>query len=123
VVLVAVSTGCYYRRYDALVRTHVDLIVQMAEKRRDLAAREFRVPSAAEFSYPLERGRDFARIVRSRFAGRQSFERFERFLALYADFLAAASAPDVPASELDRPLEAVRSAGSAVIAALDEERG
>jgi hypothetical protein len=122
VLLLAVA-GCYYRKYDPLVRTHVDLMLAMAGKRLDLAARGQDVTNTAEFAYPLERARDFARIVGGRFGERASYRAFERFLAAYAEFLGTAAAPETEASALSERLESLRSAAAAVTSALDAERG
>jgi hypothetical protein len=40
-----------------------------------------------EFSYPLERARDFARIAGQRYAGRRSLQAFSHFLDAYAGLL------------------------------------
>jgi hypothetical protein len=65
--------GCYYVRYASLVRTHVDLMIALAAKRHDLHVAEAPPSHLAEFRYPLERARDFARIVGPRFGERESF--------------------------------------------------
>ena len=109
--------GCYYRKYDSLVRTHVDLMLAMAEKRHDLAGRDL-VPNPSEFAYPLERARDFARIVRSSFAERESFRRFEAFTERYAAFLADPGTGGAREAALGK----LRTDAKDVTAALDRER-
>lgn len=81
--------GCYWQKYDKLVRTHVEVLEAMAGKMHDLVARNGRLePSQmAEFRYPLERAQDFARIVRSRFGEKESFVLFVRTLDRYAALL------------------------------------
>jgi hypothetical protein len=113
--------GCYYRKYDPLVRTHVELMLALAAKRRDLAVREGVPPNPSEFSYPLERARDFARIVRDRFDERPSYRAFEAFLERYAAFLASAAKPDADPETLGRDVAELRAKGQVVIAALDRE--
>ncbi len=113
--------GCYYRKYDPLVRTHVELMLAMAAKRRDLAVPEGVPPNPSEFSYPLERARDFVRIVRGRFGERASYRSFEAFLERYAAFLASAAKPDVDREALGRDVEELRAQGQVVVAALDRE--
>ena len=120
--LLAALAGCYYRRYDPLVRTHVELMIAMAEKRRDVGTRNEPVVSSAEFAYPLERARDFARIVHDRFGDRQSFREFEGFLARYGEFLAIAATPRADPELLSAELKALRAAGESVLAALDAEK-
>jgi hypothetical protein len=115
--------GCYYRKYDPLVRTHVELMLAMAAKRRDLAVPEGVPPNPSEFSYPLERARDFVRIVRDRFGELESYRAFEAFLARYAAFLASTAKPEADREALGRDVEELRAQGQAVIAALDRERG
>ncbi|MEA2626646.1 MAG: hypothetical protein QOD06_2691 [Candidatus Binatota bacterium] len=81
----AALDGCYWRRYAELVTTHVELLTAMAGKMEDLFARPRPAQDAtmSEFRYPLERARDFARIVRERRGDRESYRRFEAFLRDY----------------------------------------
>jgi hypothetical protein len=78
--------GCYWLKYGKLMRTHVDLLVSMAKKMGDmLEDRRSMTPAMMEeFSYPLERARDFVRIVSPRYEGRQSLQAFNDFLSIYA---------------------------------------
>jgi hypothetical protein len=108
--------GCYYLRYASLVRTHVDLIVALAEKRRDLHAAETPPRHLAEFRYPLERARDFARIVASRFGERASFRRFAGFLDAYERTLEADDLEAIAAG-----LAELHERRAAVLEALDRE--
>lgn len=108
--------GCYYLRYGSLVRTHVDLMVALAEKRRDLHVAKTPPRHLAEFRYPLERARDFARIVGGRFGERESFRRFTAFLDAYD----AALGVEEP-GELEKGLVELRQHREAVFAALDRE--
>ncbi|MGH7803257.1 MAG: hypothetical protein ACREQJ_02840, partial [Candidatus Binatia bacterium] len=87
VALAVWVAACYYRKYDPLVRTHVDLALAMAEKRVDFADRGLSPPNSAEFTYPLERAHDFARIVRDRFGERESYRELGRFLESYEKLL------------------------------------
>lgn len=108
--------GCYYLRYESLVRTHVDLMVSLAEKRRDLYVAGEPPRASAEYRYPLERGRDFARIVRGRFGERESFRLLEEFLDRYEQALGTSEI-----TELATALTDLRERREAVIAALERE--
>jgi hypothetical protein len=78
--------GCYWLKYGKLMRTHVDLLISMAKKMGDVLEdhRPMTPAMMEEFSYPLERARDFVRIVSPRYGGRQSLRAFNDFLAIYA---------------------------------------
>lgn len=115
-VCLLLVAGCYYLRYDALVRTHVDLMIALAEKRHDLHAAETPPRHLAEFRYPLERARDFARIVGGRFGERDSFRRFTEFLDAYEAGLGVEER-----EELAKSLVELRRHREAVFAALDQE--
>ena len=73
VLALVTAAGCYWSKYDKLCRTHVQLLNEMAQK-LDAVTREEDAPPAsfAEYRYPLERARDFVRIVTPRFGGRRS---------------------------------------------------
>jgi hypothetical protein len=81
--------GCYWLKYGKLMRTHVDLLLSMSKKMSDLLEdhRTITPNMMDEFSYPLERARDFVRIVSSRYAERRSLPSFTRFLDIYAELL------------------------------------
>ena len=83
--------GCYWLKYEKLMRTHVELMLSLSEKltRRieaSAAASDAGTLSPAmmnEFFYPLERARDFVRIVAPRYAGRDSLAAFTQMLERY----------------------------------------
>jgi hypothetical protein len=77
-------SGCYWLKYGKLMRTHIDLLLSMARKLNDLLE-DHRPIVPQEFSYPLERARDFVRIVSSRYAGQRSLQAFNDFLDAYAE--------------------------------------
>ena len=81
--------GCYWLKYGKLMRTHIDLLLSMADKMGSLLEAERTITPAmmSEFSYPLERARDFARIVGRRYAERQSLQAFRQFLDIYAELV------------------------------------
>jgi hypothetical protein len=83
---VLVLSGCYWSRYPELMETHLVLLEQYAAKLDSLARTEDGVPLEgwAEFTYPLERARDFARIAARRYAGRASLQSFRVVLDRYA---------------------------------------
>ena len=90
VVVVGVSLGgCYWIKYTKLMRTHVELLLAMTDKMGSFLEddRAMTPRMMNEFLYPLERARDFVRIVKRFYEGRTSLERFERLLAVYADLL------------------------------------
>lgn len=129
ILLVALlgAVGCYWQKYDKLVRTHVEILDAMAGKMRDLVRRDGRLEpeQMAEFRYPLERAKDFARIVRGRHGERESFLLFARYLEQYADLLALADgmrADSRPAqekaAEMTRIGERLLEEGSRVLDAL-----
>ena len=84
-LLPLVLGSCYWLKYGKLMRTHVDLLLSMAKKMSDLLEdRRTVTPTMMdEFSYPLERARDFVRIVRPRYAERRSLQAFALFLDTY----------------------------------------
>ncbi len=81
--------GCYWIKYGKLMRTHIDLLLSMAKKMHDLLEDRQTITLAMmdEFSYPLERARDFRRIASQRYAGQRSLHAFSRFLDLYAELV------------------------------------
>lgn len=90
VVAVGVSlSGCYWIKYTKLMRTHVELLLDMTDKMGSFLedGRAITPRMMNEFLYPLERARDFARIVKRFYEGRTSLQRFERLLDVYADLL------------------------------------
>ena len=121
VVVLVCSAGCYFRKYDPLVRTHVELALAMAEKRVDYADQGAPPPNSAEFTYPVERARDFARIVGGRFGERESYRELLAFLDRYEKLLARVESMDEKARATE--LEELRAQGQAVTAALDREAG
>ncbi len=128
-LVLLMAAGCYWSKYDKLCRTHVQLLIQMAQK-LDAVTREEDAPPAsfAEYRYPLERARDFVRIVTPRFAGRRSLAALREHCDAYGVVLEASErwrAEDAAASRaaMDAALTRLRATGAAVIAALDAERG
>lgn len=78
--------GCYWLKYNKLMRTHVELLLAMADKMTVLLEDERLITPTMmnEFTYPLERARDFVRIVKGRYAELQSLQTFEKMLDVYA---------------------------------------
>lgn len=90
VVAVGVSLGgCYWIKYTKLMRTHVELLLAMTDKMGSFLEDDRAITPRMmnEFLYPLERARDFARIVKRFYEGRTSLQEFERLLDVYADLL------------------------------------
>ncbi len=84
------AAGCYWQRYPRLVRTHLDLLSDYAAKLQQFAEDHVVVPTErwGEFTYPLERARDFSRIVAGRWPGRASLVAFDRAVEAYAALVA-----------------------------------
>lgn len=115
--------GCYWLKYGKLMRTHVDLLLSMARKMNDLLE-DRRTISMQEFSYPLERARDFVRIVSSRYAERQSLQAFKSFLDTYAELVKEADRAqgrDEGTGEFRDRFTVLREQGEKVKAILTEE--
>lgn len=120
-----VAAGCYWSKYDKLTRTHVQLLLAMAQK-LDEVTREAGGPPAsfAEYRYPLERARDFGRIVAGRFEGRASLAAFRRFCDAYDEVLHATESMRgevTSRDQVERAHALLVADGAAVIAALDAE--
>jgi len=118
-VLWLAAGGCYWLRYDALARTHVDLLVSMTTKLEDVTAQGGGPARMAEYRYPLDRARDFVRIVEGRFAGRDSLRELRELCSAYERALEAAVRPG--SRGLEAAAGAVRERAAAALAALDLE--
>ena len=121
-VLVA---GCYFGKYDKLARTHVQLLQAMAQKLDDVTHEQGAAPaSLAEYRYPLERARDFARIVGGRFEGRPSLAAFRACCDAYDAVVKSAESlrgePDTNGT-LARARATLDDRAAAVLRALDAE--
>jgi hypothetical protein len=83
------TSGCYWLKYGKLMRTHVELLLSMAQKMSDLLEdrRTITPTMMNEFSYPLDRARDFVRIVGQRYAERGSLQAFVEFLDTYTELV------------------------------------
>jgi hypothetical protein len=82
--ILAAAIGCYWWRYADVMRTHSQLLGDMAEKLCATAVRPpLSGPALAEYEYPLARARDFARIAAKRCPERRSLATFKRALRLY----------------------------------------
>jgi len=125
VLAVVLAAGCYFGKYDKLARTHVQLLLAMAQKLDDVTREQSAAPaSLAEYRYPLERARDFARIVGGRFEGRPSLAAFGAFCDAYEGVVKAAEAargaPDTSGS-LAQARATLDDRAVAVLRALDAE--
>jgi len=118
--------GCYWLKYGKLMRTHIDLLLSMAQKMSDLLEDHQTITSNMidEFSYPLQRARDFVRIVSSRYAERRSLQAFTHFLDTYAELLQEIDRLRVQNSDTTafyEKLSALREQGEQVRSILKEE--
>jgi hypothetical protein len=78
-------TGCFSRRYPRLMQTHLEVLSLYVSKLAALAQDERTIPVEewGEFTYPLERARDFARVAAAHYPDRASLQSFESVLAAY----------------------------------------
>ena len=124
--------GCYWLKYEKLMRTHVELMLSLSEKltRRieasatvsDVGA--FSPAMMNEFFYPLERARDFVRIVAPRYAERDSLAAFTQMLEHYERVVREADRLRVQPGRLDdfhRFTQAFRDQAARVETALASE--
>jgi hypothetical protein len=92
-VILATAAGCYWWRYADVMRTHCQLLGDMAEKLCATAVHPpLSGPALAEYEYPLARARDFARIAAKRCPTRRSLAGFRRALRLYEVIVREAAA-------------------------------
>jgi hypothetical protein len=96
------ATGCFSRRYPRLMQTHLEVLSLYATKLAALAqdARTVPVEDWGEFTYPLERARDFARIAAEHYPERASLRSFTATLDAYQAMIAdpaILAAPDAAA--------------------------
>lgn len=121
------AAGCYWQRYPRLVETHLDLMLEFSAKLRGFAEDGERIAAASwgEFTYPLERARDFSRIVSSRHGGRGSLAAFDRAVAAYAELVADPAILDRAdaIAEIDRLRSRIGDEARAARAALAREEG
>lgn len=124
--LLLVIGGCYWLKYSKLMRTHVDLLLSMSQKMSELLEdrRTISPTMMNEFSYPLDRARDFARIVGQRYAQRRSLQAFNQFLDTYAELVKETDRLRVLQGEsagFRERVNVVRKQGEVVKAILAEE--
>ena len=95
--------GCYWLKYEKLMRTHIQLMGAMTDKmNRLLEDHDTLTPVMLnEFLYPLERARDFSRIVAQRYADRPSLAAFNRLLDVYQSLVTEADRLRVQPGSLD----------------------
>ena len=121
-----VATGCFARRYPGLMEKHLEVLGLYAGKLQALAQDEHTVPAQdwGEFTYPLERAREFARVAESRYPDRASLEAFLAALDAYGALVAdpaILSGPDAGPTVTGK-VAAFRTAAATASAALEEGR-
>ena len=94
-----VASGCFSRRYPRLMETHLEVLSLYSAKLLALAQDERTVPAQdwGEFTYPLERAREFGRLAEARYPDRASLRSFLGVLDAYGALVedpAVLSAPD-----------------------------
>lgn len=117
-----VATGCFARRYPGLLEKHLEVLGLYAGKLQALSQDEHTVPAQdwGEFTYPLERAREFARVAQSRYPDRGSLKAFVAALDAYAALVAdpaILSGPEA-AQVVAARVAAFRAAAEAAHAAL-----
>jgi hypothetical protein len=120
------ATGCFARRYPGLLEKHLEVLGLYAGKLQALAQDEHTVPAQdwGEFSYPLERAREFARVAESRYPDRASLKAFLAALDAYGALVAdpaILSGPDAGPTVAGK-VAAFRTAAAAAHTALEKER-
>ncbi len=118
--------GCYWLKYEKLMRTHIQLMQSMTDKmNRILEDNDPLTPTMMnEFLYPLERARDFSRIVAQRYADRRSLTAFNQLLDLYQSLVTEADRLRIQPGSLDHfrsQTQAVRDQAARVEALLTSE--
>lgn len=118
--------GCYWLKYEKLMRTHIQLMSAMTDKMNRLLEDNDPLTPAMmnEFLYPLERARDFSRIVAQRYADRPSLTAFNQLLDLYQSLVTEADRLRVQPGSLDyfqSQTQAVRDQAARVEALLASE--
>ena len=95
--------GCYWLKYEKLMHTHIELMRAMTDKMSRLLEDKAAVtPSTLnEFLYPLERARDFSRIVAQHYAERPSLSAFNRLLDVYESLITEADRLRLQSGSLD----------------------
>jgi hypothetical protein len=103
-------SGCYWLKYNKLMRTHVELLLAMSDKVSGLLEDQRRITPTMmnEFTYPLERAEDFVRIVKRYYAGRKSLQTFEEMLAVYTPLVQEADRLRILQGDLSGFQERVR---------------
>ena len=118
--------GCYWLKYEKLMHTHIQLMNAMTDKmNRLLEDNDPLTPVMMnEFLYPLERARDFSRIVARRYADRPSLAAFNQLLDLYQSLVTEADRLRIQPGSLEyfrSQTQAFRDQAARVEALLDSE--
>lgn len=118
--------GCYWLKYEKLMRTHIQLMSAMTDKMTRLLEDNDPLTPAMmnEFLYPLERARDFSRIVAQRYADRSSLAAFDRLLDRYQSLVTEVDRLRIQPGSLDHfrsQTQAVRDQAARVEALLASE--
>lgn len=118
--------GCYWLKYEKLMRTHIQLMSALTDKMNRLLEDNDPLTPAMmnEFLYPLERARDFSRIVAQRYADRSSLAAFNRLLDLYQNLVTEADRLRIQPGSLEyfrSQTQAVRDQATRVETLLDSE--
>jgi hypothetical protein len=121
-----VASGCFAHRYPGLLSKHLEVLGLYADKLQALAQDDRTIPAQdwGEFTYPLERAREFARVAQARYPDRESLKAFVAALDAYAGLVADPAILSGPAAgeAVGTKVAAFRAAAVASRAALERER-
>jgi hypothetical protein len=83
-MLLLSAPGCLWRSYATIMKVHLDVLTQTADKLESVvrAGRGVSAESMAEYVYPAQRGREFLRQF-NQDSGRPSYQQFAAFLDQY----------------------------------------
>jgi hypothetical protein len=125
-VVALAASGCFSRRYPSLMERHLEVLSSYATKLDVLAQDERTVPAQdwGEFTYPLRRARDFARLAEARYPDRASLRSFQQALDAYDALVAepAILAGDDAAAVVGRQVAVFAEAAARTRADLARER-
>lgn len=119
-------SGCFAHRYPGLLEKHLEVLGLYADKLQALAQDEQTVAAQdwGEFTYPLERAREFAHVAEGRYPDRASLKAFLAALGAYGALVAdpdILSGPDA-GEAVGAKVAAFRAAAAAARDALARER-
>jgi hypothetical protein len=117
VALGLLAGGCYWLRYERVLSVHLEVLTSYATKLGGLAQDGTRIPAQrwGEFTYPLERARDFSLSVERWAAPLPSFQAFQVVLERYDALVQSPAILESPgaAADIQARVEGLRQAVAA----------